>query len=125
MVNGATQESSKATLQEGSDEAKASVTDTLYTALEGGLTLIHPFMPFLSEELWQRLPRRRGDLTPSIVKARYPEYDSALDDVNAAEEYGLVISCAKGLRSLAAELGIKKGGLGIRGSDPFVLMPLG
>lgn len=80
--------------------------------LEGGLTLIHPFMPFLSEELWQRLPRRQGDSTPSIVIARYPEFNAELEDTDSAEKYELVISCAKGLRSLAAELGIKKDGVG-------------
>jgi len=106
------QENSKAVLQDGSDEAKASTIDTLYSALEGGLTLVHPFMPFLSEELWQRLPRRQGDSTPSIVKARYPEYKAALDDADSAAKYELVISCAKGLRSLMAELGIKRNGEG-------------
>ncbi|KAK4043090.1 tRNA synthetases class I-domain-containing protein [Parachaetomium inaequale] len=105
-------ETSKAVLQDESSEARASTIDTLYAAVEGGLTLIHPFMPFLSEELWQRLPRRRGDSTPSIVKARYPEYDAALDDVGAADKFELVISCAKGVRSLVAELAIKKGGVG-------------
>ncbi|KAL2147537.1 hypothetical protein VTI28DRAFT_8792 [Corynascus sepedonium] len=105
-------ENSKAVLQDGSDEAKASTIDTLYSALEGGLTLVHPFMPFLSEELWQRLPRRQGDSTPSIVKARYPEYKAALDDADSAAKYELVISCAKGLRSLMAELGIKRNGEG-------------
>jgi valyl-tRNA synthetase len=69
-------------------------------------------MPFLSEELWQRLPRRREDSTPSIVKARYPEYDAGLDDVGAADKFELVISCAKGVRSLVAELGVKRDGVG-------------
>jgi valyl-tRNA synthetase len=106
------QETSKAVLQDGSETAKASAIDTLYAAVEGGLTLTHPFMPFLSEELWQRLPRREGDSTPSIVKARYPEYRADLDDSDASEQFELVISCAKGIRSLAAETGIKKDGLG-------------
>ncbi|KAI0004740.1 tRNA synthetases class I-domain-containing protein [Xylariaceae sp. FL0662B] len=102
-------ENSKAIIQDGSDEAKASIIDTLYAALEGGLTMIHPFMPFLSEELWQRLPRREGDSTPSIVKARYPEYNGLLDDTDSAEKYELVISCAKGLRSLMSSLETKDG----------------
>lgn len=106
-------ENSKAILQDGSDENKASITDTLYTAVEGGLTLIHPFMPFLSEELWQRLPRRDGDKTLSIVKARYPEFKADLEDEEAVEKYELVISCAKGLRSLMAEHGVKREGEGM------------
>jgi len=63
-------ENSKAIIQDGTDEQKRSATDTLYTAIEGALTMIHPFMPFLSEELWQRLPRRPNDSTPSITIAK-------------------------------------------------------
>ena len=46
---------------------------TSYTCLETGLRLLSPFMPFLTEELWQRLPRRPGETTPSICIATYPE----------------------------------------------------
>lgn len=74
--------------------------------------MLHPFMPFLSEELWQRLPRRRGDTTPSIIIARYPEYDENLQDPRAASQYGLLIACSKGIRSLMAEYAIKQGGTG-------------
>jgi valyl-tRNA synthetase len=45
-------------MREGTPKQKKSAQDTLYTALEGGLKLLHPFMPFVTEELWQRLPRR-------------------------------------------------------------------
>jgi len=51
---------------------KRSGQDTLYTCLEAGLKLLHPFMPFVTEELYQRLPRRPGDSIPTIVKAKYP-----------------------------------------------------
>jgi valyl-tRNA synthetase len=63
-------ENSKAIIQDGTPEQKKSATNTLYTAIEGALLMIHPFMPFLSEELWQRLPRRPGDKTPSITVAK-------------------------------------------------------
>jgi len=69
-------------------------------------------MPFLSEELWQRLPRRQGDSTPSIVRAAYPEYDAQFDDAKSAEQYEILISCSRGLRSLMSEFGIKKDGSG-------------
>lgn len=80
--------------------------------MEGGLTLLHPFMPFLSEELWQRLPRRREDTTPSIVVAQYPEYEEGLNDPRAASQYELLIACSKGIRSLMAEYAIKQDGTG-------------
>lgn len=106
------QENSKSMLHGGTVEARKSTIDTLYAALEGGLTMIHPFMPFLSEELWQRLPRRRGDSTPSIVIARYPGYRKDLEDPQAASQYELLIACSKGIRSLMAEYAIKQDGIG-------------
>lgn len=74
--------------------------------------MLHPFMPFLSEELWQRLPRRRDDSTPSIVIARYPRHEEALVDTEAASQYETLIACSKGIRSLIAEYSIKKDGRG-------------
>lgn len=56
--------------------ARASAQQTLYTCLDHGLRLLHPFMPFVTEELWQRLPRRANDATPSIMVSAYPVYVS-------------------------------------------------
>lgn len=50
---------------------KRSAQQTLYTCLDFGLRLLHPFMPFVTEELWQRLPRRATDLR-SIMLMSYP-----------------------------------------------------
>lgn len=72
--------------------------------------MIHPFMPFLTEELWQRLPRREGDKTPSITVASFPQYTQDFDDEAANAEYELLVDSAKGLRSLTAEYLIKENG---------------
>ena len=103
-------ENSKSIIRDGTPEEARSAIDTLYTALEGALTLIHPFMPFLTEELWQRLPRRPGDNTKSIVLAAYPEYDAALDDPESERQYDLILGCSKGIRSLLQEYAIKEDG---------------
>lgn len=100
-------ENSKAIIQDGTAEEKKSATDTLYTALESALTMIHPFMPFITEELWQRLPRRPEDKTPSIVLARYPTFDSELDDPASETAYELVLGVSRGIRSLISEYSIK------------------
>jgi hypothetical protein len=55
-------------------KARTSAQQTLYTCLDHGLRLLHPFMPFVTEELWQRLSRRPNDATPSIMVSRYPIY---------------------------------------------------
>ena len=70
--------------------------------------MIHPFMPFLTEELWQRLPRRDGDKTPSITIASFPQYIQEFEDEAADAEYELLVDSAKGLRSLTAEYSIKE-----------------
>lgn len=70
--------------------------------------MIHPFMPYVTEELWQRLPRRPGDKNPSIVKAAYPRYNPELDDVEVEAAYDLVFAVVKAIRSLASEYGIKE-----------------
>ncbi|XP_043244873.1 valine--tRNA ligase-like isoform X2 [Amphibalanus amphitrite] len=58
----------------GDDAArKESARQVLYTCLETGLRLISPFMPFISEELFQRLPRRTAACPPSICVTAYPE----------------------------------------------------
>jgi valyl-tRNA synthetase len=103
-------ENSKSIIRDGTAEEKQSALDTLYTALESALTLIHPFMPFLTEELWQRLPRRPEDKTPSIVRAAYPEYDAELDDPESERAYELILGCSKGIRSLLQDYGIKEDG---------------
>ena len=53
-------------------QARRSVQQTLYTCLDATFRLLHPFMPFVTEELWQRLPRRPNESTPSIMVAAYP-----------------------------------------------------
>jgi valyl-tRNA synthetase len=100
-------ENSKAIIQDGTEEEKRSAIDTLYTALEGALTMIHPFMPFITEELWQRLPRRPGDSNPTICKAAYPTYDAEMDNPAAEAAYELVLGVSKGIRSLMAEYSLK------------------
>ncbi|TKA78490.1 Valine--tRNA ligase, mitochondrial [Cryomyces minteri] len=103
-------ENSKAIIQDGTEEEAKSAVDTLYTALEGALTMIHPFMPFLTEELWQRLPRRPEDTTKSIVIAAYPQYDAKMDDPESEAAYELLLGCAKGVRSLMSDYSIKDEG---------------
>lgn len=106
-------ENSKAIIQDGTPEEKLSAINTLYTAVDGAMTMIHPYMPFLTEELWQRLPRRAGDKTPSIVLARYPVFDESLYDPKSEEAYELVLGVSRGVRSLMSEYSIKDEGTGL------------
>jgi valyl-tRNA synthetase len=72
------QEAMKPMTDESAPEVtKKSAQHTLYTCLDFGLRLLHPFMPFVTEELWQRLPRR--DIDPlSLMLTTYPTFVSLL-----------------------------------------------
>jgi len=57
----------------GEDMKKKSVAGyILVKVLDGSLRLLHPFMPFITEEIWQRLPLKKDK--PSIMVSDYPEY---------------------------------------------------
>ena len=103
-------ENSKFIISEGSADEQESAKQTLYTALETALRMIHPFMPFLSEELWQRLPRRPEDKTPSICVARFPTYDKNLDDPASQRAYELILDVTQGIRSLMSQYALKENG---------------
>ncbi len=62
-------------LEECKDEARAAtVRHVVYTCLDVGLRLLHPFMPFVTEELYQRLPRRSPNTdAPSLCVTAYPD----------------------------------------------------
>ncbi|KAG8933507.1 hypothetical protein FRC02_011707 [Tulasnella sp. 418] len=93
--------------ESASPEMKRSAQNTLYTCLDGGLRLLHPFMPFVTEELWQRLPRRTEDPTPSIMLASYPTNDASFDFAEAEKTFDLVFSVIRTTRSLAAQYNIQ------------------
>lgn len=60
-------------VMKGTDaEAKKAALNSLYICLNAGLLLLHPTMPYITEELYQRLPHRAGEASESIVIAPYP-----------------------------------------------------
>lgn len=101
-------ENSKAIIRDGTEEERQSALQTLYTALEWALTLIHPFMPYITEEMWQRMPRRPNDNPKSIMIAKYPQYSPVLDDPESEAAYELVLASSKGARSLMSEYALKE-----------------
>jgi valyl-tRNA synthetase len=85
-------ENSKAIFSSGTADEQNSVMKTLHTCLNAALRLLHPYMPFITEELWQRLPRKDDENNiPSIMLAPYPQYDSDQDFAEPAEHYEVVL----------------------------------
>lgn len=53
----------------GAAVAKAATQQALWVSLDSGLRLLHPFMPFVTEELWQRLPKTQEQVPESGAEA--------------------------------------------------------
>ncbi|KAF5368392.1 hypothetical protein D9758_002352 [Tetrapyrgos nigripes] len=86
---------------------RKSAQQTLYTCLDYGLRLLHPFMPFVTEELWQRLPRRPNDSTLSIMLSSFPVKDSSFIFMDADKQFDLVFNVLRSGRSLAASYNLQ------------------
>ncbi|MDD6794266.1 MAG: valine--tRNA ligase [Clostridiaceae bacterium] len=86
----------------GEDEkAKGIVYNVLNTVLITGLKLLHPAMPFITEEIYTHLT---GEDT--IVNKEWPKYDDALANKKAEEDMAYVIEAIKGLRNVRAEMNV-------------------
>ncbi|EPS69810.1 hypothetical protein M569_04953, partial [Genlisea aurea] len=87
------------------ESARKSAQDTLWICLDKGLRLLHPFMPFVTEELWQRLPIRIDSTRKeSIVLSEYPSAVEGWTDDDVESEMNTIESVVKSLRSLRAQL---------------------
>jgi valyl-tRNA synthetase len=98
-------------------EAKSGAQATLVRALEGALRLLHPFMPFATEEVWQRLPKARGH-EPSIMLSAFPAAGDYPIDAVAEREMDLVARAIEGARSVRGEVNLPP-----NQSVPIVLLP--
>ena len=86
----------------GEDEkAKGIVYNVLNKVLQTGLKLLHPVMPFVTEEIYTTLTD--GE---SIVVSNWPEYNEALRDDKAEKDMDFIIEAIKGLRNVRAEMNV-------------------
>ncbi len=86
-------ELAKPRLQEGG-EAKRAVQQTLVYVMDGTLKLLHPFMPFITEEIWQALPHN-GE---TIMISKWPEYKSELNFEKEESEFEVLMNAIKAIR---------------------------
>ena len=85
--------------------AKNTALYVLHTVLERTMRLLHPFMPFLTEEIWQKLPHEGR----SIMRAPWPEVDEKEIDAEAEAAMTAIMEVIKVTRNLRAELGTPPG----------------
>ncbi|GIO70111.1 valine--tRNA ligase [Paenibacillus sp. JTLBN-2024] len=113
-------EFSKLSLYGEDEAAKKTTQSVLAYVLDRTLRMIHPFMPFISEEIWQHLPHQ-GD---TITLAAWPEYDPALENADAAREMSLLMDVIRAVRNIRAEVNVpmsKKVELMLNAGDDQVL----
>jgi len=105
--------------------AKDLTRQTLYVCLESGLRLLHPFMPFVTEELWQRLPGQAKKLQQegyprSLMIAKYPTPVAAWEDDTLSTTMSYMMSIVNKARSLRSDYGLtrEKAALYVTATDP-------
>ncbi|MDR2200291.1 MAG: valine--tRNA ligase [Deltaproteobacteria bacterium] len=86
-------------------EARESVTRSLYGVFSAALKLLHPFTPFVTEELWGKLPRADALLTLSA----FPREDPEKEDQEAEREIGRLMDLAKAVRQARADFRVPPG----------------
>lgn len=90
----------------GSDEQEKDRCASMFMyVLEQSLKLLHPFMPFVTEEIWSHLP---GEREPLIITT-YPESDAIFEDDEAEKTFAALQEIVRGIRTLRSEFAIAPG----------------
>ncbi|MFQ5533768.1 MAG: valine--tRNA ligase [Sphingomonadales bacterium] len=96
----------KPLLMDGDGAAREETQATAGWALDHILKLLHPFMPFVTEELWGQLSEDRDTM---LILADWPTFDAGFDDPAAREEMNWVIRVISEIRAVRAEVNIPAG----------------
>lgn len=83
-------------------DEKRAAQYTLTYVLENILKLLHPFMPFITEEIWQNLPTSDG----SVIVAQWPECKENELDKEAEEKMELIMNGVKNIRNVRSEMNV-------------------
>ncbi len=98
-------EISKHALYNGTDKEKEATRRVLLYVLDTSLRLLHPFMPFVTEEIWQHIPHQ-GE---TLMLAKWPEADSTYIDERAEAEANLYMDLVRGIRNVRIEYNVDPG----------------
>ena len=95
-------ELTKARLYDADDESKRIAQQVLVYVLDQLLRLLHPFMPFITEEIWQAIPHE-GDF---LIRAEWPTPNDALDFAAEADALEMVKNAISAIRARRAEMNV-------------------
>ncbi|PYT93151.1 MAG: valine--tRNA ligase [Acidobacteria bacterium] len=91
---------------QSADRERATVAwKNLFAAFDAALRLLHPFMPFLTEELWHQLPQQAG--ARSIALGRFPEAELRWKNADALRDVAQIQEVVTALRAIRAELRVE------------------
>jgi valyl-tRNA synthetase len=93
--------------QDGDPKGRALTRRTLLEVLDAIVRLLHPFMPFITEEIWQQLPQRKEK--ESVMVAEFPKPDDRYGDEEVADTMQLVIEVITALRNIRGEMSLPPG----------------
>jgi valyl-tRNA synthetase len=100
-------ELSKPVLQHGTEDERSATRYTLLHVLESSLRALHPFMPYITEDIWQRLKTPLGMDGDSIMLQPFPE--TGATDPQAENDIAWLQSVLQGIRNIRAELNVAPG----------------
>jgi valyl-tRNA synthetase len=100
-------EMTKPIFQSGGDTARAETRATTAWARDQILKLLHPFMPFITEELWEKTAQSTRDSL--LVVADWPRHEQMAGADVASAEMNWVIELVQGVRSVRAEMNVPAG----------------
>jgi len=105
---------------EADEREKRMASSVLISVLEVALRLLHPFMPFITEKIWQKLPFE-GTRPPSIMVAQWPSVELAFRFQEAEGAMELLIELTRAVRNIRSEMNISPSKVlrvVVRTSDP-------
>ena len=97
-------ELAKNRLYQGEEEVKSAVLTRAILLFGEMLKLVHPFMPYITEEIWQLLDERKAG--ESITIAPFPKFDAGLIDEKAEQEIEFVQDVVTAIRNIRGEMNI-------------------
>jgi valyl-tRNA synthetase len=95
--------------EESTAAQKRGTRRTLLEVLETILRLLHPLMPFITEEIWQQVATRAGIVGETIMLQPYPQLQPETDDATAETELEWVRQFILGIRQIRGEMDIAPG----------------
>jgi len=92
--------------ENGDPKLQKGTRRTLIRVLEAALRMAHPFMPFITEEIWQKVKALTEQSGDTIMLASYPKSDSSLIDTDAEDNIEWVKAFIEGIRTIRGEMNI-------------------